>query len=630
MAYYLGVDLGTTFTAAATWRDGRAEVCSLGNRAPAVPSVVLLRGDAEVLTGEAAERRGASEPQRMAREFKRRLGDPTPIIVGGTPYSADALTSKLLRWVVGKVSELEGGPPAGITLCHPANWGDFKKDLLRQAVELADLDEVTTITEPEAAAIHYASQERVEPGAVVAVYDLGGGTFDAAVLRKADGGWDILGQPQGVERLGGVDFDEVVFQQVASVVGEPLAQLDPEDPTARAALVRLRRECVDAKEALSSDVDVSIPVLLPNLQTEVRLTRQEFEAMIRPRLVDSIEALQRALRLAGVEPGDVTAVLLVGGSSRIPLVAQLVGSELDRPVAVDAHPKYGIALGAAMIAAESALGSAAITQEVSEVTEPGIPSALIMPPPAGGGGNGGGGAKPPEAARAYVPPPDGSPATDAGGGTGELPPAGRDDRDGRSKPPWALIGGGVLLLALLVAAFLLLNGDGDEGGGDGGGAETAGDGGPAGASEGVSQSETTTTASTTAPTTTPTTASPPSYPEPYIEIQEVTNDGAYFTAQYATHGFTPSFAEGELHIHFFLRSGTEPWNAGGNGEPPGDWQLTDEPSEVTLTDPGVTVADADPAGDQLCAVVADTGHNVADRERELDEATRSGNCVSAL
>ncbi len=183
MSYYLGIDIGTTYTAAAVWRDERCQIASLGNRAPTIPSVVLLRDDEAVLTGEAAVRRAATEPGRVAREFKRRVGDPTPIIVGGTPYSADALIAKLLRSVVDQVSGVEGGPPAGIAVSHPANWGNYKLDLLRQSINLADLDDVATISEPEAAAIHYASQARVEPGSVIAVYDLGGGTFDAAVLR---------------------------------------------------------------------------------------------------------------------------------------------------------------------------------------------------------------------------------------------------------------------------------------------------------------------------------------------------------------------------------------------------------------------------------------------------------------
>jgi actin-like ATPase involved in cell morphogenesis len=352
MAYFLGIDLGTTYTAAAIWQDGRALIARLGSHAATIPSVVLLREDGQVITGEAAERRSLIEPQRVAREFKRRIGDPTPLFLGGTPYSAETLMAKLLRWVVDKVAADEGEPADGIAVSHPANWGDYKKDLLRQAIRLADLEDVALLTEPEAAAIHYASQERVEPGSIVAVYDLGGGTFDSAVLRRTGVGWEILGQPEGVERLGGVDFDAAVLRHVTKSLGESYDDLDPNDPPVLAAVARLRQECVAAKEALTADTDVSIPVLLPSVQSEVRLTRGEFEAMIRPALADSITALDRALRSAALAPEEVSTVLLVGGSSRIPLVAHLVGSSLGRPVAVDAHPKHGVALGAAIVAAQ--------------------------------------------------------------------------------------------------------------------------------------------------------------------------------------------------------------------------------------------------------------------------------------
>ncbi len=352
VSYQLGIDLGTTYTAAAVYRDGRATICSLGGRAASIPSVVLLREDGEVLTGEAAVRRAITEPERVAREFKRRLGDSTPLIVGGTPYSAEALSARLLRSVVDQVIEREGSEPDAIVLCHPANWGQFKIDLLQQAVRLAGLsaDQVSFITEPEAAAVSYAAQERVDPGEVVAVYDLGGGTFDAAVLRRTPVGFEIIGAPEGIERLGGIDFDAAVFAHVSRSLDGAIQQLDQDDPTALAGVSRLRADCVEAKEALSSDTDATIPVLLPTVQTDVRITRREFETLIRPSLVDSIEAMRRALHSAGVEPADVSRVLLVGGSSRVPLIAQLVSSELGRPVAVDAHPKHAIALGAAFAA----------------------------------------------------------------------------------------------------------------------------------------------------------------------------------------------------------------------------------------------------------------------------------------
>ena len=383
MGYQLGIDLGTTYTAAATCRDGRAVIAPLGARAAAVPSVLFCGQDGTVLTGDAANRRAVLEADRVAREFKRRIGDPTPLVVGGVPHSAEALAAKLLRWVVDRVSEAEGGPPERLAITHPASWGPYKREAFAQAVRMAGLGEVMMLTEPEAAAISYASAERVDVGRTVAVYDLGGGTFDAVVLRKAHDGFDLLGTPEGIERLGGIDFDETVFVHVRQALdARALDQLDPDDPLVLEAVARLRRECVDAKEALSSDTDTSIPVLLPDLRTQVRLVRGEFEEMIRPVVAETIAALRRALQSAHLEPEDLHAVLLVGGSSRIPLVAQMVSAELGRPVALDAHPKHATALGAALAAGgHQAPRIGAADAAPTLAGEPLVAPPLVMEPP---------------------------------------------------------------------------------------------------------------------------------------------------------------------------------------------------------------------------------------------------------
>ena len=360
--YRLGVDLGTTYTAVAVERDGRPEIFTLGSRSASIPSVIFLRDDGLFLAGDAASRRAIAEPNRVAREFKRRVGDPTPILLAGTPHSPESLMARLLSAVLGAVAEREGAFPDQVAVTHPANWGPYKLDLLDKMADIADpgrrgpLQRLRTVSEPEAAALSYASTERVEPGEMVAVYDLGGGTFDAAVLAKTDAGFELLGPPQGIERLGGIDFDEAVFSFVIRALDADrdvsvIEALDADDPATRTAVARLRQECTEAKEALSSDTEVSIPVVLPGIHAQVRLTRAELEAMIRPALDQTIDALRRAVELAGIEPEDLKAVLLVGGSSRIPLVAEMVGSELGRPVALDVHPKNAIALGAALLAA---------------------------------------------------------------------------------------------------------------------------------------------------------------------------------------------------------------------------------------------------------------------------------------
>src|SRR4051794_9176697 len=385
----VGIDLGTTWTAAAVHRDERVEIVSLGDRAPTIPSVVLLREDGTVLTGDAANRRALSDPDRVAREFKRRLGDPTPLVIGGEQYAVEAVPGMLLRWVLDKVREVEGEEPDAVVLTHPANWGAYKQDLLRQAAVHAGLDApaVTLVPEPIAAAVYYASHERVPEDAVIAVYDLGGGTFDAAVLRKkSNGDFELLGVPEGIERLGGLDFDAEVLAHVNAALGGTLDELNGDDPALTSAFARVRQECVDAKEVLSADTDVSISVHLSGSQQEVRLTRAEFEDMIRPAIAESIDALQRALTAAEVTADEVHAVLLVGGSSRVPLIGQMVTAALGRPVAVDAHPKYSVALGAAMEAAAStgAAERTSITAVVDAVEAPvtaNIPIVVAPPPP---------------------------------------------------------------------------------------------------------------------------------------------------------------------------------------------------------------------------------------------------------
>jgi serine/threonine protein kinase/actin-like ATPase involved in cell morphogenesis len=348
--YSLGVDLGTTFVAAAIARGPKAEMVTLGDRSMATPAAVFLGEDGSVVTGDAASRRGTSVPDRTAREFKRRLGDPTPIMVGGEPRTPVELMAALLRDVRDRVAQVEGGDPAQVVLTHPANWGPFRRALFDEVPLLAGLPDTVTITEPEAAAAHYAATRQLEVGSIIAVYDLGGGTFDVTVLRQGAEGIEILGVPEGIERLGGIDFDEAILNYVNHVSGGALHELDPRDPQVVLALSRLRQDCVLAKETLSLDTETVVPVFLPGRHFDVEITRTRFEELVRAQIESTVGELSRTLRSAQVSPSELSAVLLVGGSSRIPLVARMVSEELGRPTVVDAHPKYAVALGAATIA----------------------------------------------------------------------------------------------------------------------------------------------------------------------------------------------------------------------------------------------------------------------------------------
>jgi molecular chaperone DnaK len=389
MTYWLGIDLGTTYTAAALYRPTADELAThvvpLGSRSPAVPSVLFLAGDGSLVVGEAAERRALTDPDRVVREFKRRIGDDIPLLVGGVPWQAHDLAAMLVHWVWQRVTQREGELPEGIALTCPASWGPYKISLFEQAVRATRIGEKTRLgraqllSEPQAAAIGYASREQVEVGAHLAVYDLGGGTFDAAVVRKdSPTAFTILARPEGIDRLGGVTFDEMLFEHVCAAVGVPLSQIDPNDPNIVPEVARLRRECTEAKEALSADTDTTIPVALGGVRRGVRMTRAEFEEMIRPDLEQTIGALHRALESAAVGGTRLDAILLVGGSSRIPLVSQLISAEFGRAPAIDTDPKTTVAVGAARFPAPALRPAEALRPSQDSVDTAQIP---VVPPP---------------------------------------------------------------------------------------------------------------------------------------------------------------------------------------------------------------------------------------------------------
>jgi molecular chaperone DnaK (HSP70) len=330
---------------------------SLSAQSVVAPALVYVAEDGTISTGDAARRRAITEPDRVGREFKRRLGDPTPIKLGHESFAVTELLGALLCDVLRQVIRLEREPPEQVVLTHPANWGPFRRGLFEEIPAIAelsnaelgnaDLSNTVTITEPAAAAAHYAAARYLHDGQIVGVYDLGGGTFDATILRGGPDGVEILGHPEGIERLGGADFDESVLEYVNYSTGGALDALDMTDPHTARAVARLRQDCVLAKESLSHDTETTIPVLLPDRNFEVTLTRSEFESMVRGPIESTTQALVRTLRAAALEPSDLSAVLLVGGSSRIPLVAELVGQELGCRTLVDTHPKFTVALGAA-------------------------------------------------------------------------------------------------------------------------------------------------------------------------------------------------------------------------------------------------------------------------------------------
>jgi molecular chaperone DnaK len=599
--YRLGIDLGTTYSAAAVERAGAVTMVPLGNRSAVIPSAVAL-GDTGLQIGEAASARSFTDTKRVAREFKRRIGDPT-VLLGDR--AAHELNGILCAGIVRAVEGREGESPMELVLSHPAGWTTAKRQLFVDGItSVAEVDwpPIRTVSEPEAAATHYAATERVEPGAVVAVYDLGGGTFDAAVLRRNnDGaGFEMIGQPEGIDRLGGIDFDAAIVSYVNRHLNGALDRLDKNDPSVSSALARLRNDCTEAKQALSTDTDVRIQVLVPGVpQTEVRITRGEFESMIQPALSETVGALRRALRSASVTPQEVAAVLLIGGSSRIPMVARLVGAELGRPVAVDAHPKYGVSLGAAMSTEASTDDpvrslSAVSTRSNELPAEERVTEHAVSPSPSRWG------------VKAAV-------AT-------------------------------VALLVVAIGAFALTRARTRPGV-----ANTTTTRATSASSVATTQSASSTTtktsvgAATTVVLTTATTAvgrvapipaitpaSPPAACQtaaaPFACLTVIGVDEAQnLIVPFIVTGYTPLIGPSpNRHVHFYFNVGkmaADPLNAGTNGPQPGDWVQWDAPNPMGPggLQRGYTVSDArDAKATQLCIAVADHKHAVV---------PSSGNCL---
>ncbi|MFZ0876893.1 MAG: Hsp70 family protein [Pseudonocardiaceae bacterium] len=354
MSYNLGIDVGNTYVAVALARSTGVEMFHFSDHVVVTPATGHLWDAGILAAGEAASSPAGSSLDRFGGALIGRLGDPTPVVVGGESYTVTDLLGILIHDVVAQVTGAQGESPDHIVLTYPASWGAFRRALFEDAVRRAGLDRASTVTEPEAAATYYNASQQWNDGDTVAVYDLGGDTFNATVLLKQSGGVYILGEPERIEHLGGSEFDETILSNVNDTVDGALSELDTTRPQNIVALAGVRQECTRAKEALSADTETIFPVLLPDRRFDVRLTRSDFDDMVHGPIELTINALSRTLHSAEVEPSDLSAVLLLGGSARIPLVAQMVSAKLRCSVVLDPHPQHVVALGAAALAAHAA------------------------------------------------------------------------------------------------------------------------------------------------------------------------------------------------------------------------------------------------------------------------------------
>jgi actin-like ATPase involved in cell morphogenesis len=355
VGYGLGVDLGTSFTAVAIGRHARARIVPLGDDPISASTLTTVRPPGSLLV--------------------REIDDSVPVVLGGRPYPAVAVLAEALRSALATVTASEGEAPEQVVLTCPAVWGPSRRQQFGEVSRRAGLTSVTVVSEPEAAVTGLVDGRRLVEDDVVVVYDIGGVTVDMTVIRVTDSGMEILGLPEGADGAGGADFDDLILAHVDRMVGGALSELDLGDPSAVGVLTGVRAECVRAKEALSEDEVATVRlrglaevVGLGEEMAAIQLARSDFEAMIRTPLTSTLAGLRRVLDSAGVQPTDLTAVVLVGGSSRIPLVSRMLAKSLGRPILADDYPQHCVALGAAAIAG----GTTTVTEGARRIT-PGAP-----------------------------------------------------------------------------------------------------------------------------------------------------------------------------------------------------------------------------------------------------------------
>jgi molecular chaperone DnaK len=385
VTYVLGIDIGACSTRAAIVRPGGgADAATLelgadtGSDAARAASALFLAGDGRVLAGDAAEAAGRGCPERLAAGFKSRMGDSVPLAVGEALLPAEELFAAMARWVVTTVEAREGAAAAAVAISYPRGWGGYRVSVARRALAETGLAHALLLSEPETAALHfsalqYSAGNPVEPGSTLAVCDLGG-SVEATVLRKAEhpdrekADFETLGRSAGGDL--GAELDDVVWARVLEALGGRVQALDTDDPTVASALSRVRRECTAAKEALSAAAQTSVSVVLPGVREQVPLTQAEFEAGAENPLREAVNVLGRALQAAGVAVEDLAAVILTGGSARIPLAARMLVAEAGGSVVADADPASVTARGAALAAAahlKAGVGAEAVVASVLTV-----------------------------------------------------------------------------------------------------------------------------------------------------------------------------------------------------------------------------------------------------------------------
>jgi len=349
MGKVIGIDLGTTNSCVAVLEGGDPVVITNSEGARTTPSVVSFSKNGERLVGETAKRQAVTNPERTIASIKRHMGENYTVTIDGKNYTPQDISAMTLSKLKADAEAYLGGPVTEAVITVPAYFTDSQKQATKDAGRIAGLDVKRIINEPTAAALAYGL-DKEDTNQKVLVYDLGGGTFDVSVMELGDGVFEVLAT-NGNNKLGGDDFDEKLLNYMADEFAKENGIDLRQD---KMALQRLKEAAEKAKKELSSatTTNVNLPFITVNqngpLHMNMDITRAKFDQLTEDLVNATIEPMRKAMADAGVTNNDISKVILVGGSTRIPAVQEAVKRITGKEPFKGVNPDECVAIGAAI------------------------------------------------------------------------------------------------------------------------------------------------------------------------------------------------------------------------------------------------------------------------------------------
>ena len=347
MAKIIGIDLGTTNSCVAVMEGSEAKVITNAEGGRTTPSVVAFK-DGEIQVGEIAKRQSITNLNTVS-SIKRLIGTNQKVEVNGKSYTPQEISAMILQNLKATAESYLGEKVTDAVITVPAYFNDAQRQATKDAGRIAGLNVKRIINEPTAAALAYGI-DKTDKEHTILVYDLGGGTFDVSILSLADGTFEVI-STAGNNRLGGDDFDQVIIDYLVS---EFKKQEGLDLSKDKMALQRLKDAAEKAKKELSgiTKADISLPFISMGVAGPVHLnmslTRAKFDELTAHLVQKTIEPVRQALRDAKMTAKDIEQVLLVGGSTRIPAVQEIVKRELGKEPNKSVNPDEVVAMGAAI------------------------------------------------------------------------------------------------------------------------------------------------------------------------------------------------------------------------------------------------------------------------------------------